>query len=191
MEDTQVPEGIPTEDWEATPVSVRELILSLLTTTEQLKQCIIELEEQVNKTSRNSSKPPSSDPPNRPAPPKRAPTGRKSGGQPGHVGHGRSLKPVEQVDRIVDVRPLSCGECGQLLLGEDSQPARHQVSELPRVVPEVIEYRRHSLSCLACGAQTRAEWPQDMPASSFGPQMQATVGYFAGRIGPVSGIARK
>ncbi len=162
MDDTQVPECIPAEDWEATPVSMRELILSLLTTTEQLKQRIIELEEQLNKTSRNSSKPPSSDPPNRPAPPKRAPTGRKSGGQPGHVGHGRSLKPVEQVDRIVDVRPLSCGECGQLLLGEDSQPARHQVSELPRVVAEVIEYRRHSLSCLACAAATRGDKPPSL-----------------------------
>ncbi len=183
MNDTQVLEGISSEDWAATPVLVRELIFSLLTTTEQLKQRITELEEQLNKTSHNSSKPPSSDPPDRQSRPKRIPSGRKAGGQPGHVGHGRSLKSPEEVDRIVDVKPLSCRECGQLLLGEDSQPARHQVTELPRVMPEVIEYRRHSLVCLACGGQTRAEWPEDMPASSFGPQMQATVGYFAGRIG--------
>ena len=164
MNDEQLPDGISSEDWSASPVSVRELIFSLLTTAEQLSQriveLIVELEEQVNKTSHNSSKPPSSDPPDRPVRPNHVPSGRNAGGQPGHAGHGRSLKPVEQVDRIVDVRPLSCGECGQLLLGEDPKPARHQVSELPRIVPEGIEYRRHSLVCLACGAKTRGQWPE-------------------------------
>jgi len=183
MNNARVPEGICSEDWAATPVSVRELILSLQETVEQLSQRISELEEQINKNSRNSSKPPSSDPPDRPVRPNHVPSGRKAGGQPGHAGHGRSLKPVEQVDRIVDVRPLSCGECGQLLLGEDPQPARHQVSELPGVVPEVIEYRRHSLVCLACGAKTRGQWLKDMPSGSFGPRVHATVGYLTGRIG--------
>ena len=183
MDDEQLPDGISSEDWSASPVSVRELIFSLLTTAEQLSQRIVELEEQVNKTSHNSSKPPSSDPPNKPVRSNHVPSGRKVGGQPGHVGYGRSLKPPDEVHRIVDMKPLSCGECGQLLLGEDPQPARHQVSELPRIVPEVIEYRRHSLVCLACGAKTRGQWPEDMPSGSFGPRVHATVGYLTGRIG--------
>jgi len=65
--------------------------------------------------------------------------GAHHGGQPGHEGHGRVLRPVAQVDRIVDARPAACGQCGAALTGDDAQPARHQVAEVPRVEPEVTE----------------------------------------------------
>jgi transposase len=47
----------------------------------------------------------------------------------------------------------------------------------------VTEYRRHCLWCVACGARTHAAWPATMPTGSFGPRVQATVGYLTGRIG--------
>jgi transposase len=47
----------------------------------------------------------------------------------------------------------------------------------------VTEYRQHTLTCLACGAQTQAEFPAEMPSGSFGPRVQATVGHLTGRIG--------
>ena len=160
----------------ATPVAVQELVRALL-------ERLAALEERVNRTSRNSSQPPSSDPPNAPPRPKQPPSGGKAGGQQGHPGHGRSLKPVAQVNRLVVVKPISCATCGALLLGEDAQPVRHQVTELPRIEPEVTEYQRHTLTCLACGAPTQAPWPAEMPAGSFGPRAQATVGYVTGRLG--------
>jgi hypothetical protein len=70
-----------------------------------------------------------------------------------------------------------------LLLGEDPQPQRHQVTELPRIEPLVTEYRRHTLKCLACGAKTQNTWPADMPSGDFGPRLQATIGYLSGRMG--------
>lgn len=166
----QAPTGISAEDWAATPVAVRGLVTGLL-------QRIADLEERLNQTSRNSSKPPSSDPPQARPRPQRTPSGRKRGGQPGHPGHGRRLKPIIQVDRIVDVKPTSCRACGALLLGDDPHAVRHQVTELPRINPEVIEYRRHTLTCVACGEHTQAKWPAGMPSGSFGPRVQATVGY--------------
>ena len=183
MSEREAPTGISAEDWAATPVAVRVVVLSLLAAVERLSQQVAALEERLNKSSRNSSKPPSSDPPNTPPRRKRTPSGRKPGGQKGHTGHGRSLKPAEQVDRMVDLKPVCCGECGSLLLGEDSRPVRHQVSELPRVKPVVTEYRRHTLECLACGVKTRGDWPVEMPRGSFGPRVQATVGYLTGRFG--------
>jgi tetratricopeptide (TPR) repeat protein len=169
------PAGITVEDWANTPPAVRAW-------AHTIEQRLARLEERVNQTSRNSSKPPSADPPTlvRPTP---SPSGRQTGGQPGHPGHGRKLKPVEQVDRIVDAKPAACGQCGSLLLGEDPQPIRHQVTELPVVTPVVTEYRCHTLACLICGAQTQAPWPQDMPPGSFGPRLQATTGFLTGRIG--------
>jgi transposase len=84
---------------------------------------------------------------------------------------------------VIDLKPTGCDQCGALLMGEDAQPVRRQVTELPRVEPEVTEYRQHRLTCLACGAQTQAEFPAEMPSGSFGPRVQATVGYLTGRIG--------
>jgi transposase len=123
------------------------------------------------------------DAPSAPPRPKRPPSGRKPGGQPGHLGHGRKLIPVEQVQHRIDLKPTTCDQCGTLLLGEDTQPVRHQVLDLPRVEPEVTEYRQHTLTCVACGAQTQAEWPAEIPSGSFGPRLQATVGYLTGRVG--------
>src|SRR5438132_557364 len=57
------------------------------------------------------------------------------------------------------------------------------VGAQPRIVPEVTEYRRHTLTCAACGAATPAAWPAGMPPGGFGPRTQATVAYLAGRLG--------
>jgi len=141
------------------------------------------LEERVTQTSRTSSRPPSSDPPSAPPRRTRHPSGRPVGGQVGHEGHGRRLVPVEQVDHIVEIKPPACAQCGMPLTGDDLAPARHQVAEVPRIVPEVREYRRQTLSCAACGRATMAPWPEEMPRGGFGPRTQATVAYLAGRLG--------
>ena len=93
------------------------------------------------------------------------------------------MKPVEQVKRVVELKPTICSACGALLLGEDADAVRHQVTELPRVEPDVIEYRKHTLTCLACGTPIAAEWPMEMPTGGFGPRAQATIRYFTGRMG--------
>lgn len=186
------PRGLPIieEDWNQTPPAVRAVVIAfwqrvnvLQAQVEALQAEVAQLREQLGRNSQNSSKPPSSDGPAAQPRPRRAKTGRKAGGQKGHQGHGRRLRAVEEVDRVVEIKPVSCGECGTLLLGEDQRPGRHQVTELPRIEPEVTEYRLHSLTCVGCGAKTRAEWPADVPAGSFGPRVQATVGYMAGRMG--------
>src|SRR4029434_6031280 len=176
MPDPTPPPGISPEDWAATPVAVRVLVKELLRRVEQL-------EARLTQTSRNSSKPPSSDPPSARPRSAKEPTGRKSGGQSGHEGHGRKLKPESEVDQIIDVRPESCEQCGALLLGDDNNPERHQVTELPRITPTVTAYRRHRLCCVSCGASTQAPWPATMPSGSFGPRVQATVGFLTGRLG--------
>jgi transposase len=181
---------ITEEDWNRTPPAVQAIVIALWQQVQVLQAQgaalqaeVTQLREQVGRNSQNSSQPPSSDAPSAPPRPKRAPSGRKPGGQPGHTGHGRKLVLVEQVQRVIDLKPTACDQCGALLMGEDVQPVRRQVTELPRVEPEVTEYRQHTLTCLACGAQTQAEFPAEMPSGSFGPRVQAMVGYLTGRIG--------
>jgi transposase len=188
---------IPQEDWERTPLSVQAVVIALWQENQLLKQQVASLQqqvttlqaevaklrEQVNKNSRNSSKPPSSDAPHKRSYPKPEPSGRKRGGQPGHAGKSRKLKPPTQVNKVIVSKPVACAACGTLLLGEDPHPQRHQVSELPRIEPIVTEYQLHTLTCCACGMQNAAEWPADMSKGSFGERLQATLAYLGGRFG--------
>jgi transposase len=68
-------------------------------------------------------------------------------------------------------------------MGEDEQPQRHQVTYLRRIEPEIVEYQRHAVDCLVCGARNQAEWPADMPKGSFSEEVQALTAYLGGRFG--------
>jgi transposase len=168
---------------EAENAALRAEVDALRAHVQTLTAQVHTLTARLGQHSGNSHRPPSSDPPHRPRPAPSPPSGRRPGGQPGHVGHGRLLRPPDQVDHVVAVRPVACAACGALLLGADPHPARHQVTELPAVRPEVTEYQRHTLPCLAGGTQTSGDWPPAMPPGDFGPRVEATVGYLTGRLG--------
>ena len=76
----------------------------------QLNQTIQELKEQLNKNSRNRSKPPSSDGFKKPAPKSlRKPSGKKVGAQNGH--QGTHLAVTSAPDEIVKHMPPACEGC--------------------------------------------------------------------------------
>jgi transposase len=178
------PEQMPfsAEEWEQTPKAVQEFVLSLVVRVQELESEMADLHERVKRSSRNSSQPPSSDGPEVPQKPRRkAKSGRKRGGQPGHKGTRRKLIPVEQVKESHNIKPEACCRCGHTLAGEDPEPYRHQVTEIPPVVAEVTEYRLHTLTCPECGDKTRAELPAGVPQGAFGPRLQAMVSLLSGR----------
>ena len=94
------------------------------------------LKEKLAKSSRNSSKPPSCDGPKERAERRtKKPTGKAAGGQPGHRKHERPAWPAEKVNKRVVLRPKRCEACSSPLVGEDPEPRRHHVFELPKVEP--------------------------------------------------------
>ena len=170
--DSPIP--LPPEIWERIPPEAQAYIRALESRVAALEATVQQLREQVQRTSRTSSRPPSSDPPQALGQrPRREPTGRRPGGQPGHEGQARALVPVEEVDVVVPVKPERCHHCQHPLQGEDPQPQRHQVTEIPPMKPVVTEYQLHHLVCPACGEETRAEVPTGVPTGSFGPRVQA------------------
>src|SRR5688572_17696903 len=178
--------SLPQNLWESTPPEVRAYIGTLearLSTLASMVEALQEqnraLQEQLNHTSRNSSRPPSSDPPQC-ARPKRPRSQRRRGGQAGHRGHTRTLIPVEEVDEIVVLKPDQCAGCHARLTGDDPTPFRHQVLEIPPIQPVVTEYQWHQLSCPACGETTRAPWPKGVPSGTYGPRVHATVALCTG-----------
>jgi len=147
---------------------------------ERLTQRVAELEAQLAQFSGNSSKPPSSDPPGAPPPSRPKRTGRRRGGQPGHEKHTRALLPPEQVDKTQTCKPKACRRCGKALTGNDPNPHRHQVIEIPKVKATVEEFQLHALECETCGITTRATLPPGVPTSPFGPRLQALVAVLSG-----------
>jgi transposase len=78
------------------------------------------------------------------------------------------------------LKPSRCRRCGHALRGNDPQPLRHQVLELPEIRPEVTEYRLHLLRCSACGLSTCASLPAGVPTGDQGPRLQAVLALMAG-----------
>jgi len=178
------------EIWERVPPEAQALIMALLLEYQAriaaLEARLEILEARLGQNSGNSSRPPSSDPPPAPRRRRAEPSGHPPGGQPGHEGHVRMLRPVEEVDVIVDHWPAICGQCQQPLRPdpdwEVGEPRRHQVSEIPPIRVEVTEHRRHGVRCPACGSTTVAPLPSDVPTGAFGPRIQAIIALLSGRF---------
>jgi len=141
---------------------------------------IADLEERIGKNSANSSKPPSSDPPSVKRRPPAPASGKKRGGQPGHHRKARPLVPPEQVRQVIDCKPPQCRWCHQELHGDDPEPIRYQVAEVPPVLPVVDEYRLHRLTCPRCRTSTCATLPPGVPGGAFGPRLRAILSVLAG-----------
>ncbi len=155
-------------------MSVRVAFQVLFQQVQDLKAEVEKLQEQLHLNSSNSSKPPSSDGPEQKivkGKPKEG--GKKRGGQQGHQGHRRELLPIEQVDEVIEHKPEICAGCGSKLEGEDPEPYRHQITELPPIEPYVTEHQVHSLTCECCGAENRGKLPPEVAVSQFGPNLVA------------------
>jgi transposase len=155
---------IPEELWQQIPPAAQAAILALI---QHYEQRLAELEARLNQNSTNSSKPPSSDSPAVKRAPPKPPSAKKAGGQHGHAKAQRAL--VDHPDAIHDCKPTACRHCQQPLHGDDPQPLRHQVWDVPPVRPVVTEFRRHRLICPRCGLTTCGS----APAGQDGPRLKA------------------
>lgn len=173
-----------TEEWlvKQSP-EVQAMIRFLLAQIAALKAANAELKAEIarlKKTPQNSSLPPSSQHPHaKPAPP--PPKSKKRrGGQPGHPRYERALIPAAECQAVVTLKPEACRRCRRPLTGDDQEPLRHQVWELPEIKPLVTEYQRHRLFCGGCGESTCAPLPTGVPASQAGPRLVALTALLMG-----------
>ncbi len=179
--------GIDINDWNSTPVRVRNLVVQQREKIEQLEQRLTELEvsgsnlqEKVNRNSNNSHSPPSSDLVKSQSKSQKKKRRKKRGGQPGHQGHSRVLYPVEECTTVHEHRPKTCSCCGEELFGFDLSPYRHQVVEIPPIQLQIEEHRLHQLSCQHCGKKTRAKLPLEVAKSGYGARVVGLVSVMSG-----------
>jgi len=138
-------------------------------------QKIAELEERLNRNSKNSSKPPSSD--------QKANTGgRQSRERKGQrPGKARLLFPPTKIDKHVPCTRESCPHCGSKDIRLSRQEAEVvQQAEIPEVRATVTEYQLQKYICRACGKRSTAELPLGIPDSAFGPRFMGLVATLTG-----------
>jgi len=180
---------VPKADWDATPVSVRiavtsalallsEQILQLKQENQKLSERVSHLEELVNQNSQNSSKPPSKDGFGKAI--KSQNSAKKKARTRETQPRPRELYPIETCQAVHEQVPVTCQGCGESLKGIDPTPHRHQIIDLPPVLPIVIEYRLHQLSCEHCGSTTRGKLPEEVSRSGYGERLASIVGLLSG-----------
>ena len=155
-------------------------IAALTRKVDELTQLVLALKEQLNRSSGNSGKPPSSDTPNQRAERQgRGATGGKRGGQPGHTGSKRDLLPPAQVNEFNPLFPDACESCFSPLPQTSNAVQRYQTVDLPVLKAHVIEWLRHRVACPRCRHLTWASM-KSIPATPFGPRVEAVVGLVTG-----------
>ena len=106
-------------------------------------------------------------------------SGKKRGAQAGHKGTSRKLIDSAACDQVINIRAERC-LCGHKLVGDDPNPWRHQVTELPPIQPIVTEYQMHRLKCVSCGKSTRGELPVEARGRHFDPRVDALIAKLTG-----------
>ena len=171
-------EGIAIDpvDWAITPVSIQQLVVYVVAENQELKSRLSRIEDQLAQNSQNSSQPPSQDGFRKPAVAVKAKSQKQRGGQPGHAGHQPKFYELSAVDEVHRHLPTACPICGVAMTGEDPEPYRHQIVELPVLRPQITEHQLDQLTCEHCGTATRAKLPDKVGVSHYGERLTAAVG---------------
>lgn len=158
---------------------------------DELWEQLVEQERQANRSSSNSSQPPSGDGPGKssgnqkkiPSAPRdnNKKTNNKPGAQRGHKGHRRALLPVSQADAVHHhYCPDHCA-CGGSVLTDQAASYRHQIFDLPDVIPYRME--EHQLfhgHCEQCGEHHKARLPDTVSPTQMGANLLSLVAVLAG-----------
>jgi transposase len=143
----------------------------------ELEALVVELRAQLDRNSRNSSKPPSSDGYAKPPVEKnrslRRRSGRKPGGQPGHQGH--HLERREDPNRTILHSVERCECCGRdLSEAPIVESQSRQVFDLPEMPQlECVEHWIQKRRC-ECDHLTCSSFPEGVTAPTcYGPRIRA------------------
>ena len=129
---------------------------------------ISELEERLNKNSKNSSTPPSKDR-------KSNKDDAKKGEKKNRKGINRSPIPPEKIDKFVNCTLSLCPDCGSDQLNKEEKATILQQVELPEIKATVTQFDCFRYTCTCCGGRSVANLPKGIPNSVFGPRLMSLI----------------
>lgn len=172
------------EVYDQGPEAVENLVLSLvdsinqlIDTVEKQDQRIKKLEDQINKNSRNSSKPPSTDSPYKNKNKDEKKKKQKPREQKKRA--GTTLNQVSDPDEVVSCKVDYCEHCHLDLSDVEIKGIdKRQVIDIPPVKVHVIEYQGEVKKCPGCHKITRAVFPDGVThKAQYGSGVQAVAVY--------------
>ncbi len=105
----------------------------------------------------------------------------KHGAQPGHIGRGRSLIPVDKVDKVISLYPdESCSHCQSKVKGRQLR-RRKQIFDIKNGSGFVTEYQLYGGQCSKCNKRYCAKLPSDIPSGLFGDDVIAKISLLTGK----------
>lgn len=166
-------EQLSREDLIALVIQQQEIIALLRAEVAALKA---ELEKfrRPPATSRNSSRPPSLDQKSNSDLQRKKRKKKRSG-------HARQTRPlVDNPDRIIQAPVTECRTCqASLTKIKPERVIRRQVTEIPQVLPFIIETQQREVLCPHCRQINRGLLPEGLEADRFfGPNLAARVVYY-------------
>ncbi|MEZ5448333.1 MAG: IS66 family transposase [Thiolinea sp.] len=165
------------------------LIVLLFGVLAEMEARLNALEHQVDKNSKNSSKPPSSDGLKKGAAQPRTRGAKPSGGQPGHGGSNRQLSASP--DEVLVFRPTGQCSCGLALDTLDAiLVERRQQIDIPPPRAHITEYQKWGVQC-RCGQYHAGVFPDGIaPHVSYGARLKAyAVGLVQGHFVALERVA--
>jgi transposase len=150
----------------------KEEIIRLKSENTELRRLLEESKHK--KTSTNSSIAPSQDI-NRKTKSLRKKSNKKPGGQEGHEGLNLAFK--SNPDKIIDLIPNYCQNCGRELTGPAEFIESRQVTDIPIPKPITQEFRQYGVMC-PCGYCNREQFPNYVTARTcYGPNVESMCSY--------------
>jgi transposase len=158
------------------PDEVVALTQTLCAIIIHLEEKVKSLEDQNNKNSSNSSKPPSTDTFQK-IKSQRKSSGKPVGGQKGHKGH--TLEMAENPDHVIVHQVDKCESCGRSLCDEEvANYERRQVFDLPPIKVEVFEHQAERKICPNCGCLNKATFPKEVAYPvQYGTRLKSVATY--------------
>ncbi len=142
---------------------------------QKLEARVKELEDQISKNSKNSSKPPSTDAFFKPPKSQRKKTGQKQGGQKGHKGD--TLRMTEHPDEVISHKVDYCEGCKKNLNRQRADRIeRRQIYDIPPLHIKITEHQSEVKVC-SCGCTNKA-FPQGVDHSvAYGSNIKSLIVY--------------
>lgn len=136
---------------------------------------IAKLQEQINRNSKNSSKPPSTDQKSNTS------SNERKKRRKGRSGKARPSYPAERVNSHVQCTRENCPHCGSSAISLTKQsPEIIQQAELPEIQAIVTEYQLLKYGCASCGKNSSGSLPEGIPDSAFGPKLMGLLATLTG-----------
>lgn len=162
------------EELQAENTALKQRVSQLEATIEKLLARIAELESQIKKNSKNSSKPPSSDQKASSPPKKRKET------RPFHPGASRQMVPEHLVTFQTNRQIETCPRCRSVMT-PTGEVVKWQQIELPEIKPLVHQWNLHVCQCPRCHLVAKPGLDGE-EQYLLGPKLEALVNLCLGRF---------